>query len=72
MPRKKQNQNIDNLILGISIIAENQCSLLEQDKFVLNEALERLQNLKRKKGKTNKQILEEGVAVIELLANFFV
>lgn len=72
MSRLKQIQNIDNLIQGITVIAESQCSLSEQDKIVLNEALERLQNLKRKKGKTNEQILQEFVKVIELLTKFFV
>ncbi len=71
MSRLKQIQNIDNLIQGIRVIAESQCSLSEQDKIVLNEALERLQNLKRKKGKTNEQILQEFVKVIELLTEFF-
>jgi len=72
MSRLKQNQNIDNLIQGITVVTQSQCSLSEQDKVVLNEALERLQNLKRKKGKTNQQILEEVAKVIELLTKFFV
>lgn len=72
MPRLKQNQNIDNVILGITFIAESQCSLSEQDKIVLNEALEKLRNLKRKKGKTNQQILNEVAKVVELLSKFFV
>lgn len=72
MSRLKQIQNIDNLIQGITVIAESQCSLSEQDRVVLNEALERLQILKRKKGKTNEQILQEFVKVIELLTKFFV
>jgi hypothetical protein len=72
MSRLKQTQNIDNVIQGITVIAESQCSLSEQDRVVLNEALERLQNLKRKKGKTNEQILQEFVKVIELLTMFFV
>jgi hypothetical protein len=72
MSRLKQIQNIDNVIQGITVIAESQCSLSEQDRVVLNEALERLQNLKRKKGKTNEQILQEFVKVIELLTKFFV
>lgn len=72
MSRLKQNQNIDNLIQGITVITESQCSLSEQDRVVLNEALERLQNLKRKKGKTNQQILQEVAKVIELLTKFFV
>ena len=72
MSRLKQNQNIDNLIQSITVITESQCSLSEQDKIVLSEALKRLQNLKRKKGKTNQQILEEIAKVIELLTKFFV
>jgi len=72
MSRLKQIQNIDNLVQGITVIAESQCSLSEQDRVVLNEALDRLQSLKRKKGKTNEQILDEFAKVIELLTKFFV
>lgn len=72
MSRLKQNQSIDNLIQSITVITKNQCSLSEQDKIVLDEALERLQKLKQKKGKTNQQILEEIAKVIELLTKFFV
>lgn len=71
MSRLKQNQNIDNLILRIAVIAESQCSLSEEDKIVLNEATERLQILKRKKGKTNEQIQREFVIVVELLMKYF-
>lgn len=72
MSRLKQNQNIDILIQSITAITKNQCSLSEQDKTVLDEALERLQKLKQKKGKTNQQILEEIAKMIELLTKFFV
>lgn len=72
MSRFKQNQNIDNLIQGIEVIAENQCSLSEQDRMILSEALSRLQILKRKKGRTNEQVLREVVVVVELLTKFFV
>lgn len=72
MGRIKQNQNIDNLIHDIRFITESQCSLSDKDKSVLNEALERLQFLRWKKGKTNEQILEEIAKVIELLTKFFV
>jgi hypothetical protein len=70
MSRLKQNQNIDNLIQSIILITKSQCSLSEQDRNVLNEALERLRILKRKKGKTNQQILEEFAKVVELLSKF--
>lgn len=71
MSRLKQNQNIDSVIATITTVMESQCSLSEQDLLVLNEALERLQKLKKKKGKTNQQILVEITKVIELLNNFF-
>lgn len=71
MARKKQSQNIDRLILSINAITEDRCSLSEEDVKILNEALFLLQNLKRKKGKTNKDILQVVVKVIELLSKFF-
>ncbi len=71
MSRLKQNQIIDNAIRGVASIAESQCSLSEKDLIVLNEALERLQFLKRKKGKTNEQIRQEIAKVVELLTVFF-
>lgn len=71
MSRLKQNQNIDNLIESIQVIIENQCSLSDKDLIILNEALSRLQNLKKKKGKTNEQILYEVVKIVEQLTKFF-
>lgn len=71
MSRLKQNQIIDNAIQGIAFITKSQCSLSEQDLTVLNEALERVQFLRRKKGKTNKQIQEEIAKSVELLVKFF-
>jgi ABC-type phosphate transport system auxiliary subunit len=67
MSRLKQNQIIDNVIQSITSITESQCSLSEKDLIVLNEALERLRFLKRKKGKTNGQIRQEIANVINLL-----
>jgi hypothetical protein len=71
MSRLKQNQIIDNAIQSIVTITKSQCSLSEQDLTVLNEALERLQLLRRKKGKTNKQIQIEVAKSVELLVKFF-
>jgi ABC-type phosphate transport system auxiliary subunit len=71
MSRLKQNQIIDNAIQSVASITKSQCSLSEQDLTVLNEALERLQFLRRKKGKTNKQIQEEIAKTVELLVKFF-
>lgn len=72
MSRVKQNQIIDSAIQSIVSITESQCSLSEKDLIVLNEAIERLQFLKRKKGKTNEQIQQEIAKVVGLLSKFFV
>ena len=71
MSRLKQNRNIDSLIQGIETIKKSQCSLSEDDFNVLDEALEMLLILKRKKGKTNEQILREIVKIVQLLSTFF-
>lgn len=71
MSRLKQNQIIDSAIQSVASITESQCSLSEKDLIVFNEALERLQFLKRKKGKTNEQIRQEIAKVVELLIEFF-
>lgn len=71
MSRLKQIQIIDNAIQSIASITESQYSLSESDLIVVNEALERLQFLKRKKGKTNKQIRNEIVEVIVLITKIF-
>ncbi len=71
MSRIRQNQNIDRLIHSIKAIAESRCSLSEKDLTILNEALNLLQKLKRKKGRTYEETLQTVVSVIELLANFF-
>ena len=69
--RLKQNRNIDSLIQGIETIKKSQCSLSEEDLNVLDEAFEMLLILKRKKGKTNEQILREIVKIVQLLSTFF-
>ena len=71
MSRLKQIQIIDTAIQTVASITESQCSLSETDLSVLNEALKKLQLLKRKKGKTNEQIHNEIVQVVALLVKFF-
>jgi hypothetical protein len=71
MARQKQSQNIDRLIQGINLINENRCSLSDEDVKILNEASTILMNLKRKKGKTNKEIIKVVIEVVELLSKFF-
>ena len=71
MSRLKQIQIIDDAIQSVASITESQYSLSESDLIVVNEALERLQFLKQKKGKTYKQIRNEIVEVIVLLTKIF-
>jgi hypothetical protein len=71
MARIKQNQNLDNLIHAITVVSESQCSLSEEDRNILSEALNRLHDLGKKKGKTNGQILDEFVKIIGLLTRLF-
>lgn len=72
MARIRQRQNIDNLIQNLEeIIAENRCSLSDNDIQTLAEALEQSRVLKNKKGKTNQQILEILVKVVGLFCKFF-
>ena len=71
MSRLKQNRIIDNAIKSVASITQSQCSLSESDLIVVNEVLERLQLLKRKKGKTNEQIRDEIAKVVVLLIDFF-
>lgn len=71
MSRLKQSQNIDSLITDLRTIQQNQCSLSDQDLKTLNDALSILNALKRKKGRTNEQVLSEIVKVFNLLAKFF-
>lgn len=71
MSRLKQCQSIDSLIQGIKTITENRCSLSETDLTVLTQAEMLLNELKRKKGRTNEQILQCVVDVVVLLSRFF-
>lgn len=72
MSLTKRSRVIDDLVRNIETIALNQCSLSEQDLTVLNDALDRLKDLKRKKGRTNEQVLDELVIIVDLLTKFFV
>ncbi len=72
MSRLKQNKNIDSLIQSIETISKSQCSLSEQDFLILSMVTERLHLLRKKKGRTNEELLTETVKVVELLMKFFV
>jgi len=71
MSRLKKVQNIDSLIQSIKTVAENRCSLSDEDLRILDEALNLLEYLKKKKGKTNEDILSVVVKVVCLLSRFF-
>ncbi|WP_119788899.1 hypothetical protein [Flavobacterium anhuiense] len=71
MSRLKRNQNIDGLIENIETIKKSQCSLSVEDLNVLNEAIDRLQFLKKKKGLTDKHLQQHIVEVVELINKFF-
>lgn len=71
MSRVKQNRIIDDTIQSIISVTESQCSLSDEDVSSLKEALNRLQSLKKKKGKTNGQIRHEIALIVELLIRFF-
>lgn len=71
MGRLKQIQIIDDLIKDVREIAKSQCSPSAQDLKLLEEAIMKLELLKRKKGRTNKELHRESVAVIEVLLTFF-
>lgn len=70
MPRLKQNQNIDRIIQSIITVTKNRCSLSVEELNFFNEALTTLQRLRKKKGKTNEEILSVVVPVVEKLARF--
>ncbi|WP_284651053.1 hypothetical protein [Flavobacterium terrisoli] len=72
MSRKKRNQNIDGLITSIETIKKSQCSLSAEDLNVLNEAISKLQFLKKKKGLTDKHLQQQVVEIIELINKFFI
>jgi ElaB/YqjD/DUF883 family membrane-anchored ribosome-binding protein len=71
MSRLKKNQNTDRLINVVNIVLKNRCSLSDEDFNLLTEIDSRLQEMKFKKGKTNKDVAESSIAVVELLVKYF-
>ena len=70
MSRIKRLQNIDGLKNTLTI-AKNQCSLSENDVNLLNDAIAKLNILRKKKGLTNKNYKSEVSDIIGLLIRFF-
>lgn len=59
------------MIQSVNSISQNRCSLSDEDLLILNEALSRLQELKKKKGRTNEEVLQIAVTVVELISKVF-
>lgn len=72
MSRKRQNQIIDEVIHSITKVSESQCSLSVEDRNILTDALDELNRLKKKKGKTNLEIEKTISKVCSLLFKFFI
>jgi len=71
MKRKIKFQSIDGLIALLQIITKSQCSLSESDVNLLNNAVAKLNELKTKKGLTDKHLQTEIVEIVELINKFF-
>lgn len=70
MSRISRLQNIDGLINCLTIV-KNQCSLSENDVNLLNDAIAKLNRLRKKKGLTDKNYKSEVSDIIALLIRFF-
>lgn len=70
MSRTIRLRNLNGLIIILETITESQCSLSAQDLLILDEAIARLQILKRKKGLTDKHLQLEVVEIVNLIFHF--
>lgn len=70
MSRLQRLQNINGLTETLQSIAKSQCSLSETDVNLLNEAIAKLNRLKKKKGLTDKHYQLEITDVVELIFKF--
>ena len=70
MSRLKRQQSINGLISVLDTIPKNQCSLSEYEISLLNDAIEKLNELRRKKGLTNKHYQLEIVGIVDLIIQF--
>jgi hypothetical protein len=72
MSRIKRVQNIDGLIQSIQTITKGQCSLSESDVNLLNDAIAKLNVLRKKKGLTDKHYQLEISEIVDLLIKFLI
>ena len=70
MSRLKRQRNIDGLINVLETISKSQCSLSEYEISLLNDAIAKLNELRRKKGLTNKHYQLEIVGIVDLIIQF--
>ncbi|MFK8275981.1 hypothetical protein ACI76Y_09940 [Capnocytophaga cynodegmi] len=72
MSRLKRQQSIDGLINALETISKSQCSLSENEVSLLSDAIAKLNDLRRKKGLTNKHYQLEIADVVNLINQFLV
>lgn len=70
MSRLKRQQSIDGLINVLETISKSQCSLSEYEISLLSNAIAKLNELKRKKGLTNKHYQIEIADIMDLINQF--
>ena len=70
MSRLKRQRNIDGLINVLETISKSQCSLSEYEISLLNNAIAKLNELRRKKGLTNKHYQLEVAGIVDLIIQF--
>ena len=71
MSRLKRLRVINGLVESLETIKKNQCSLSEKDEKLIDESIEKLNRLRKKKGLTNKHFKQETVEIVELINKFF-
>ena len=72
MSRLKRQQSINGLISVLETIPKNQCSLSEYEISLLNDAIAKLNELRRKKGLTNKHYQLEVAGIVNLVNQFLI
>lgn len=65
-------QNTDRLIQGIRSIAENRCSLSDEDVKLLQECIVELEKLKSKREISTHDFQSSALRITELLLRFFI
>jgi hypothetical protein len=66
------SQSIDELIQGITLIIRNRCSLSDQDRHLLSEAVAAFEKYKRRRSVRGVAQVLLIARAIELLTKFFV